>query len=362
MVCLATLSAALILAALPAGAGIVVDSFDTTQSLSASDPPPGSKTSNGTVTLSAGAILGGERDAVLSRTSSNSGPVELDASITVPGALSYASGSFTAGSAALTYDGADGDATMLAATGLGGLDLTASGASFFRVVCTSDLGAVLTLTVFSSATACSRATLTIPADPTFTFATLMVTFASFATDPSCSGPASFASVGAITVAIDGSTEATDVAIDLIETGGDSSPTVTPTQTPTTTPTFSPTASPTAGPPTPTPTVPPATQTASTTPTRTPTFTPTRTSTATASRTQTPTRTPALTEDDDPACRDGIDNDNNGLVDCADPGCAGKRPCLATAPVLSPWFVALLVGMLAAVGGAGIARLRRHPGE
>ena len=27
-----------------------------------------------------------------------------------------------------------------------------------------------------------------------------------------------------------------------------------------------------------------------------------------------------------SCADGIDNDNDGLIDCADPDCARKRNC------------------------------------
>src|SRR5262249_15172818 len=149
-------------------AAIVIDSFDTPQSLAASGPPAGTKTDSGTVDVTAGTILGGERDVVLSRTSANAGLVDLDVSTTVASGLAYASGSFTTGVALMSYDGNDDSATSFAATGLGGVDLTggASGGAF-HVVSTSDLGATLTITVFTNLTTCSVGSLPIPADPTF---------------------------------------------------------------------------------------------------------------------------------------------------------------------------------------------------
>ena len=88
------------------------------------------------------------------------------------------------------------------------------------------------------------------------------------------------------------------------------PTVTPTNapgTPTNTPTVTPTF--TAVPPTTVPTLPPTTV-----PTLTPTTVPTLTPTPTSAATLTPT--PAQSTQ----CSDGIDNNGNGLIDLADPGC------------------------------------------
>lgn len=101
----------------------------------------------------------------------------------------------------------------------------------------------------------------------------------------------------------------------------SSPTDTPLDTPTNSPT--PTQTPT---PTHTDTY---THTPSNTPTDSPTATPTNTHTATptSSPTHTPpdtataTPSPTSTATPIPACSDGIDNDNDGLIDSADPGCS-----------------------------------------
>lgn len=116
------------------------------------------------------------------------------------------------------------------------------------------------------------------------------------------------------------------------------PTQTPTNTPTRTPTNTPTRTPTA------------------TPTRTPTHTPTPTQTATA----TVTPTPGLSEGDDPGeCDDGIDNDGNGVIDCAEPSCQGTPPCVAPAPTLSPIGVLILLVALGMVGLLSLMRARRE---
>jgi len=122
----------------------------------------------------------------------------------------------------------------------------------------------------------------------------------------------------------------------------STPTRTPTATATSTPTFTstPTATPTAtnsptGTPPPTNTSTP-TSTSTATPTSTPTSTPTPmstpvttgTATSTPTPTSTPTATPTGTVTGTPTtgttqCSDGIDNNGNGLIDLADPGCNGS---------------------------------------
>ena len=57
-----------------------------------------------------------------------------------------------------------------------------------------------------------------------------------------------------------------------------------------------------------------------------------------------------------ACRDGIDNDSNGLTDCADPSCRGTPPCVRPAPTLS--WPALLACTLV-LAGAGLWGIRRR---
>lgn len=109
-------------------------------------------------------------------------------------------------------------------------------------------------------------------------------------------------------------------------------TVTPTETPTATPTDTPTITPTNS-PTATPTISPVRPT--------PTITPPHEDTAGAA-----------------ACSDGIDNNGNGLTDCADPDCANTPPCGPAAPTMSPRAILALVGVLGMVALFGLRRTRR----
>ena len=150
------------------------------------------------------------------------------------------------------------------------------------------------------------------------------------------------------------------------------PTRTSTDTPTDTATPTHTATPTRT-STPTST---ATSTATATATDTATATATRTATATATDTATPTPTvsptPTVTATTtattapfenaggSQACTDGIDNDRDGLIDCADPDCAGVVPCARIAPILSPALIVVLTGVLMLVGFLGLSlRLRQR---
>jgi hypothetical protein len=110
-----------------------------------------------------------------------------------------------------------------------------------------------------------------------------------------------------------------------------------------------------------------TSTPTSTPTRTPTMTPTGTSTPTATRTGTPTNTPSATatptrsdnEDSsgDSACDDNFDNDFDGAIDCVDSDCIGIAPCGVPAPVVSHRTLALIVGLLIAIGFFAVTPLR-----
>jgi hypothetical protein len=58
------------------------------------------------------------------------------------------------------------------------------------------------------------------------------------------------------------------------------------------------------------------------------------------------------------CEDGLDNDNDGVIDCSDPDCVGQSPnCAAAAPALAGTSILAALALLAAIGGWGIARLR-----
>jgi hypothetical protein len=60
------------------------------------------------------------------------------------------------------------------------------------------------------------------------------------------------------------------------------------------------------------------------------------------------------------CENGVDDDNDGVIDCEDPDCVGQSPaCAAPAPALSGAATALLFSLLVSVGGLGIVRLRRR---
>lgn len=54
-------------------------------------------------------------------------------------------------------------------------------------------------------------------------------------------------------------------------------------------------------------------------------------------------------DGDLACSDGLDNDNDGDVDCADADCRGVVPCAEAAPAMSTGVVVLLALLLASLG-------------
>ena len=157
------------------------------------------------------------------------------------------------------------------------------------------------------------------------------------------------------------------------------PTRTPTNTPTQTATRTPSSSPSV---TVTPSV-TATRTAtssptvSATPSLTATFTPTRTETATrtatatftitATRTETATPTvsptPNAAEPDggDQNCLDGIDNDNDGLTDCADPQCSVLPICGVQAPAMGQSVTVILAVALMLVGAVAVGRTSMRRG-
>jgi hypothetical protein len=62
---------------------------------------------------------------------------------------------------------------------------------------------------------------------------------------------------------------------------------------------------------------------------------------------------------DPACSDGIDNDNDGLTDCADRDCLGVPPCAAAAPAISRAGLLLLAGLFTAIGAVRLRSRRQR---
>ena len=164
-------------------------------------------------------ILGGERDTLVTRTS-GAGSVLVDSNISsapLNSYLTHGQDGNALGYTLLTYDGNDGS-TTLNPTGLGGLNFTSGGDDRFRVlVPSSDQGAVLKITVYTSATSCSSQSVSIAsAVSTPTYFTFL--YSNFTTAAGCSSAASFTNVGAVQLLIDGtSTNALDIGIDLLQT-------------------------------------------------------------------------------------------------------------------------------------------------
>lgn len=205
------LSIALLTITMTCRAEVVIDDFATYQTLSVGGPPAGPLSDF--VTQTTLEAIGGERDVYLERTSANAGTVAMDVSGSVASQLSYASAPFTSGNLLLTYDGNDGS-SALNPTGLGGVDLTQLGANtgvFLRA--TSDLGSILTFTIYTDATHFSTASIAIGADPTFTFQDYFTPFTSFAAGGI--GGADFTSVGAISLLLNGATQGTDVSLETV---------------------------------------------------------------------------------------------------------------------------------------------------
>jgi hypothetical protein len=94
---------------------------------------------------------------------------------------------------------------------------------------------------------------------------------------------------------------------------------------------------------PPPPVPTATATRTSTATVTATASATATAASTGTATATRTAASALREVDVPGgCTDGVDNDADGVTDCADPDCTNTADCPRASPAISP------VGLVAAV--------------
>ncbi|MBL8870272.1 MAG: hypothetical protein JNK90_10795, partial [Planctomycetaceae bacterium] len=191
-------------------AGTLIDDFDTTtQTVLASDP--GSSTDD--FALVSPESIGGERDLSVALTSIASS-LQLAANDTVTGVLVFDASAGATGSRRVTYDGVDGDAATLNATGLGGIDLTASDAVGLRFRIGSDQASTLVVRVYSSATNFSVANIAIPVTGGSPTDTLIVRYGDF-TVVGGTG-ADFTNVGAIEFAIETGT-AVDAQIDVIET-------------------------------------------------------------------------------------------------------------------------------------------------
>jgi hypothetical protein len=188
---------------------VIIDDFDTAQTLLANSGTPSTSSSVGP----AAGIVGGHRDAAANWTS---GPndVDLDIDTGTASALDLSLGSDTMGNAMLQWDGGDGSIS-LDPTGLGSVDLTASGTlnALAINVLFDDLPVSVQLFVYTDGGNWSSASLGLPGG-IFSASSYTVPFSSFSVGGG-SG-ATFSSVGAIEMVIQPQFGATDLTLDFIE--------------------------------------------------------------------------------------------------------------------------------------------------
>jgi hypothetical protein len=65
------------------------------------------------------------------------------------------------------------------------------------------------------------------------------------------------------------------------------------------------------------------------------------------------------ETGDGACDDGLDNDGNGIIDCADPSCAGAGVCRTQAPVIGTTGLVIVGILLLLIGNVALVTRRRR---
>lgn len=200
--------------------GTTIDTFNTTAH-SATAISTGPTTDSSFAATAVGEALGNERDLFASVTS-GAGMVQIDADAFNQNVLEFMASATANGVRRITWDGADGDGAALAASGLGGVDLTDAAAStaFQFVIGADQASGVVRLRVYSSATNWSEATASIPNTGGAATQTVTLPFASFTTGGGTG--ANFASVGAVELLIEG-INAVDGQLDLFGVLG---PTVT----------------------------------------------------------------------------------------------------------------------------------------
>ncbi len=201
-------------------AGTTIDNFNTTvQSLIANSVTP---TDNSSVITAVGETLGGERDVLVNYTA---GPGGISAAVS-GGILSVSPDAGTSGTAFVTLDGTDGDATTINNTnGLNNFDLTDGGndiALNFRAG--SEAGNTITIRVYSSSGDFSTYTTALPVTVgAVATESLTIRFADPAWVATGSG-ANFTSVNAIQFQIN-VVAAADAQFDFTQTVGPSTETI-----------------------------------------------------------------------------------------------------------------------------------------
>jgi len=137
-------------------------------------------------------ILGGERDLILTATT---GPAGRVLTTSVSGAWNLGTPNGVTGVASIQYDGIDGSAN-LNTKGLGGVDLTKSGADSFQVTIQTDLTSTYVISVTDMKGATSSLTFDIQGDPG-------ISDIYYGTFKLFTGNADFTNVGAIELQIQG---------------------------------------------------------------------------------------------------------------------------------------------------------------
>ncbi|HMB52283.1 MAG TPA: IPTL-CTERM sorting domain-containing protein, partial [Thermoanaerobaculia bacterium] len=188
-----------------ADAQTTVDDFATAQGPHAN--PDGSTGS----TVDGAVILGGERDLELTLIS---GMVAVTSEVT-GGAFEFDAPAGTRGEATLTWDGNDNDEVTLDPVGLGGVNLTTTGQSGFRItVDAADAGTELIVRVFTDGSNHSQAARLVPTAIVGT-TDVFIPFSEFRTV--AGSGADFTNVGAVVLVVRG--EDVAVTIDNFDTAG-----------------------------------------------------------------------------------------------------------------------------------------------
>lgn len=183
-------------------AGTTIDDFSAANPTVTAAFPVGTTSFAAAVSASS---LGGERDVLAELTSGAAGD-EVTLAATA-GSLTWDATLGARGRYVDVWDGTDGVANITAFTGLGGVNLSSSTTSAFRLLVGTDhAGATARLRVYTDATNWSEQSIAIPNSAANE---VLFKLTDFTTGGGAAGPATFSNVGAIELQIDTTVDATD---------------------------------------------------------------------------------------------------------------------------------------------------------
>ena len=167
------------------------------------------------VTDTTGDAIGDERDVYATASGSAGAFLYTQVNTSGNGTFSYNAGSGVSGYVQVEWDGNDNTANSIAYTGLGGVDLTDGGSndSIHIVSISADADSVITFTIYTTSTAYSIQSITIPGDISGTV-DFILPFSSFIQGGT--SPAVFTNTGAIVMNIDAPIQDTDLTVDLFQ--------------------------------------------------------------------------------------------------------------------------------------------------